>query len=145
MHAHETHTRETCAHEMHELGRCGGFFFAVSETILSLFSGEIKCQERHRTLGCDDYVSRGGATYNGSPQRSVWRRRVLHLPVQPSARYKAVLVPPPLFHQLSPSFPFPFSCRGVSCLRPLANSTFPQILSHNPTERYEVSQKNVFS
>jgi hypothetical protein len=23
MHAHKTHTREICAHEMHELGRCG--------------------------------------------------------------------------------------------------------------------------
>ena len=33
MHAHETHSREVCAHEMHE----------------------IKRQERYRTLGYDDY------------------------------------------------------------------------------------------
>ena len=39
-----------------------------------------------------------------------------------------------------------FSCRGVSCLRPLASSTFPSIPSlraRGPTERYdEASQKN---
>ena len=46
MHAHETHTREVCAHEN---------FFAVSETLLPLFSGEIKRQERYRTLGYDHY------------------------------------------------------------------------------------------
>jgi hypothetical protein len=30
-------------------------FSAVSETLLQLFSGEIKRQERYRTLGYDDY------------------------------------------------------------------------------------------
>src|SRR5271170_4148587 len=33
--------------------------------------------------------------------------------------------PPPLFHQLSPSFLLPLHFSDVSCLRPLASSTSP--------------------
>ena len=59
-HAHGTHACEICAHEMHKLGRCREIFdlspvslcLAVSVTLLAQFSGR---QERHRSLGCDDY------------------------------------------------------------------------------------------
>jgi hypothetical protein len=49
-----------------------------------------------------------------------------HSPAQVDslAGYKAVV--PPLFHQLSPSFLLPLHFGDISCLRPLASSTFPR-------------------
>ena len=62
-----------------------------------------------------------------------------HLPARSSGRYKAVR-PPPLFHQLSPSFLLALHFSDISYLRPLASSTSalnPPLQAHGPTERYD--------
>ena len=54
MHAHETHTREICAHEMHEIGRCGETFSPYRRRSYQYF----RCNQAPRALpklGYDDY------------------------------------------------------------------------------------------
>src|SRR2546423_14788327 len=64
------------------------------------------------------------------PSRWVWRRHALHLQADPLAGYKAVV---PRRFSVNPLHPFlllHFS--DVSCLWPLASSTFPPILPCGP-------------